>query len=97
MHTTSPASLTADHIRSAASPKTISSPALQRLIGLFVDRRMSVSRPKVLFTVAVLDGMSILLSSFAAAWFAAAPDAGTVDDVGQFGAADFKFIKQTTR
>lgn len=47
----------------------------QWLVGLFVDNRGNVSRPKVLFTVALFDGLSILFSSLLAAWVAAAPDA----------------------
>ena len=39
---------------------------------------MSVSRPKVLFTVAFFDGVSIVLSSMAAAWLLAASDAGSM-------------------
>jgi Undecaprenyl-phosphate glucose phosphotransferase len=38
-----------------------------RIMGLFVDKRSSISRPKVLFTVAALDGLAILVSSVIAA------------------------------
>ena len=42
---------------------------------------MSVSRPKVLFTVAFFDGISILISSLVAAWITTTHDAGSMLDV----------------
>ena len=39
-----------------------------RLKALFVDKRSSISRPKVVFTVAVLDGLAIVAASLIADW-----------------------------
>ncbi|MBR2535259.1 MAG: undecaprenyl-phosphate glucose phosphotransferase [Hyphomicrobium sp.] len=77
MHVMSPVSMPPAAVR-AVPANTQRSPLLQHLVRLFVDRRMSVSRPKVLFTVAFFDGVSIVLSSMAAAWLLAASDAGSM-------------------
>ncbi|HPG89435.1 MAG TPA: undecaprenyl-phosphate glucose phosphotransferase, partial [Hyphomicrobium sp.] len=61
--------MTSDILPSATFPAFAA-----RFVSLFVDRRRSVSRPKVLFTVALLDALSIFFSS-ALASFAVAGNA----------------------
>lgn len=56
--------------------KPVAFPAFAlRLVAPFVDRRRSVSRPKLLFTVAFLDGVSILIASVLASWMIEGQDA----------------------
>ncbi|MEQ1669455.1 MAG: undecaprenyl-phosphate glucose phosphotransferase [Hyphomicrobium sp.] len=59
--------MTASTLHTSNIPATPAQSGLPRLAAMFVDRRYSVSRPKLLFAVALLDGVSVWLSSMIAA------------------------------
>ncbi|MEQ1651430.1 MAG: undecaprenyl-phosphate glucose phosphotransferase [Hyphomicrobium sp.] len=61
--------MTTNTLNSTTLPPLSSGLAPSRIAPLFVDKRYSFSRPKLLFAVAFLDGVSIWISSLIAAHF----------------------------